>query len=55
MVLIVDEEVQGLRENFEKVDEFREAVVKLLDENVESVAIKKRVAKDNSPSIQRTE
>lgn len=51
MVLIVDEKVQGFRENFEKVDELREAVMKSLDENVETVTIKKRAIRDSSQKV----
>lgn len=49
MVLFVDEEVQGFQKNFEQSEELKEEVLKVLDERVESVTIKKRAVINNSP------
>ncbi len=48
MVLIVDEEVQGVKEKFSDVDDLKEKVIECLDDTVETVTIKKRVISDNS-------
>lgn len=50
MVLIVDEEVQGVKEKFSDVDDLKEKVIECLDDTVETVTIKKRVIRDNSLS-----
>ena len=47
-VLIVDEEVQGVKEKFSDVDDLKEKVIECLDDTVETVTIKKRVISDNS-------
>ena len=51
MILIIDEEVQGQTKEFAEVNEFKKAVAGVLDENVETVTIKKRVAKSNSQNV----
>lgn len=48
ILLIVDEEVQGFTEKFSKLNELKSKVMKELDDNVESITIKKRVAVNNS-------
>ena len=51
MILIIEEEVQGQTKEFAEVNEFKKAVAGVLDENVETVTIKKRVAKSNSQNV----
>ena len=42
MILIVDEEAQGSKEEFWSVDKLKREVVKYIDESVEEITIKKR-------------
>ena len=49
MILIVDEEVQGKREEISDLSELKEKVNELLDERVMAVKILRR-AKDSGPS-----
>lgn len=48
MILIIDEEVQGERKNFSNVNNLKAKIIECIDETVESVTIKKRVAHSNS-------
>lgn len=50
MVLIVDEKVQGYKKEFSKLNDLKTVIVALIDENVEMVTIKKRVADGNPQS-----
>lgn len=48
MKLILDEGVQGYRKEYTSKEALRRDILKLLDENVERIVIKKRVAANNS-------
>lgn len=50
VILIVDEEVQGSKEEFCSVDKLKREVVKYIDESVEEITIKKRAVYNNSQS-----
>lgn len=50
MILIVDEEAQGSKEEFCSVDKLKREVVKYIDESVEEITIKKRAVYNNSQS-----
>lgn len=54
MLLIVDEEVQGYREDIESPEEVKGMLECLIDENIIEISIKKRAAKDNSLKLKST-
>ena len=54
MILHVDEEVQGRKEEFTTPGEMKKRLEILIDENVIEVSIKKRAVRDNSPKCQNS-
>ena len=50
ITLFVDEGAQGSVEKVQELNELKERLNDVLDENVIEIAIKKRAAKDSSPS-----